>query len=164
MAQEQLARFCIDNGADAVVGHGPHLLRPMEIYKGKPIFYSLGDFIMQNENSAFTPEDMFVKYGLTSDASMYELYRTRSADFTRGLMVQPVMFESVIPRWEVDESGKMTKLELLAIELGFEKPRSRSGLPAPAKDDSILRRFAEMSAPYGVKMEIHGNKATVILD
>ena len=35
---------------------------------------------------------------------------------------------------------------------------------APAKDDSILRRFAEMSAPYGVKMEIHGNKATVILD
>jgi hypothetical protein len=119
---------------------------------------------MQNENSAFTPEDMFTKYGLTSDASMYELYRTRSADFTRGLMVQPVMFESVIPRWEVDESGKMTKLELLAIELGFEKPRSRSGLPAPAKDDSILRRFAEMSAPYGVKMEIHGNKATVILD
>ena len=164
MAQEQLARFCIDNGADAVVGHGPHLLRPMEINKGKPIFYSLGDFIMQNENSAFTPEDMFTKYGLTSDASMYELYRTRSADFTRGLMVQPVMFESVIPRWEVDESGKLTKLELLAIELGFEKPRSRSGLPAPAKDDSILRRFAEMSAPYGVKMEIHGNKATVILD
>lgn len=164
MAQEELARFCIDKGADAVVGHGPHLLRPMEIYKGKPIFYSLGDFILQNENSAFAPEDMFATYGLTSDATMHELYRTRSAEFTRGLMTQPVMFESVIPRWEVDGEGKLTKLELLAIELGFELPRSRSGLPAPAKDDSILRRFAELSAPYGVKMDIHGNTATVILD
>ena len=38
---------CIDAGADAIIGTGPHLLRPVEIYKGKPIFYCLGDFINQ---------------------------------------------------------------------------------------------------------------------
>ena len=34
----------IDAGADAVVGHGPHVLRGVEFYKGRPIFYSLGNF------------------------------------------------------------------------------------------------------------------------
>ncbi len=39
------ARAVIDSGADLVVGHGPHVLRSVECYKGKPIFYSLGNFI-----------------------------------------------------------------------------------------------------------------------
>ena len=39
----------IDAGADLFVGHGPHVLRGIEIYKGAPILYSLGDFIFQNE-------------------------------------------------------------------------------------------------------------------
>jgi hypothetical protein len=34
----------LDAGADAVVGHGPHVLRGVEFYQGKPIFYSLGNF------------------------------------------------------------------------------------------------------------------------
>ena len=39
------ARTAIDSGADLVVGHGPHVLRSLECFKGKPIFYSLGNFI-----------------------------------------------------------------------------------------------------------------------
>jgi hypothetical protein len=38
------ARTVLDAGADAVVGHGPHVLRGVEFYQGKPIFYSLGNF------------------------------------------------------------------------------------------------------------------------
>lgn len=38
------ARAVIDAGADAVVGHGPHVLRGIEFYRGKPIAYSLGNF------------------------------------------------------------------------------------------------------------------------
>jgi hypothetical protein len=34
----------LDAGADAVVGHGPHVLRGVEFYRGKPIVYSLGNF------------------------------------------------------------------------------------------------------------------------
>jgi hypothetical protein len=40
----KFARAVIDAGADAVVGHGPHVLRGVEFYKGRPIFYSLGNF------------------------------------------------------------------------------------------------------------------------
>jgi len=43
--QQQLARFTIDQGADVVVGHHPHVLQGAEIYKGRPIAYSLGNFI-----------------------------------------------------------------------------------------------------------------------
>ena len=35
----------IDSGADAVVGGHPHVTQNIEIYKGKPIFYSLGNFV-----------------------------------------------------------------------------------------------------------------------
>lgn len=41
----KFARLAIDAGASAVFGHGPHVVRPYEIYREKPIFYSLGNFV-----------------------------------------------------------------------------------------------------------------------
>lgn len=43
--QKELGRYAIDWGADMVVGHHPHVVQPLEIYKGKPIAYSLGNFV-----------------------------------------------------------------------------------------------------------------------
>ena len=43
--QVSMAHLYIDAGADAVVGNHPHVLQPAEIYKGKPIFYSLGNLV-----------------------------------------------------------------------------------------------------------------------
>ena len=40
----EIAHAAIDAGADVVVGHGPHFVLPVEIYKGKPIFYGMGNF------------------------------------------------------------------------------------------------------------------------
>ncbi len=160
---KEFARFAIDKGADAVIGHGPHLLRPVEVYRGKPIFYSLGDFIIQNENIPFAPEDAYESVGLNSDATMHDFFKARSNGFARGLQTQRVMFESVIPKWEIID-GKMTSLKLVPIELDFGLPRSRSGLPKVTKNEDILRRLAKMSEPFGTKMEICDGVATVILD
>ncbi len=41
----RLARAAVDAGADLVLGHGPHVLRAMEVYRGRLIAYSLGNFI-----------------------------------------------------------------------------------------------------------------------
>lgn len=41
----KFSRLVIDAGACAVFGHGPHVVRPFELYKGKPIFFSLGNFV-----------------------------------------------------------------------------------------------------------------------
>ncbi|SDG71541.1 CapA family protein [Propionivibrio dicarboxylicus] len=43
--QRALARLMIDAGADAVVGGHPHVVQDTEIYRGKPVFYSLGNFV-----------------------------------------------------------------------------------------------------------------------
>ena len=43
-AHRQLAFELIDLGVDAIIGHHPHIVQGYEIYKNKPIFYSLGNF------------------------------------------------------------------------------------------------------------------------
>ena len=52
--QKILARKTIDAGADAIIGHHPHVLQGIELYKGKPIAYSLGNFIFGgNERNTY---------------------------------------------------------------------------------------------------------------
>jgi poly-gamma-glutamate synthesis protein (capsule biosynthesis protein) len=40
----EIAHAAIEAGADIVIGHGPHYSLPVEVYRGKPIFYGLGSF------------------------------------------------------------------------------------------------------------------------
>lgn len=58
--QQEFAHWLIDKGADAVIGHHPHVVEEMEMYKGKPIFYSLGNFIFDQYFSAATQEGLSV--------------------------------------------------------------------------------------------------------
>ena len=157
----EFAHRCIDMGAHAVLGHGPHLLRPLEIYKNRPIFYSLGDFMLHNESVTFAPEDMYEKYGLTSDDPLCEIYRKRSRNYTVGLLTDCRMMEAVIPYFEM-EDGELTHLELLPIELGFGEPRYRLGNPRFCPDRGILERYAEMSAPYGTRITVNENGIGIV--
>ena len=50
--QIDLARFTVDQGADLVVGHHPHVLQGAEVYKGRPIVYSLGNFIFGGNSTS----------------------------------------------------------------------------------------------------------------
>lgn len=147
------AHQVIDGGADAVIGSGPHLLRPIEIYHDRPIFYSLGDFIMQLENVQKAPADFFAKAGLPGNASLKELFEARSAGGKKGLFYDPVMFEAVVPYWET-EDGRLTKLVLLPVEEHFGEGHSSAGWPSPNREKGILERLAKMSEPYGTRIEI----------
>jgi len=49
--QIQQAHQLVDAGADAILGHHPHVVQPIEVYKSKIIFYSLGNFIFDNHHS-----------------------------------------------------------------------------------------------------------------
>src|SRR5262249_2359606 len=57
-----LARAAIDNGADAFIGHGPHQIRGIEIYKGRPIFYSLGNFFFQVSSLEPVAMDLYEQF------------------------------------------------------------------------------------------------------
>ncbi len=54
--QRSLAHAAIDAGADLVVGNHPHWAGAVEIYKGKPTFYALGDFVFNIDRSEQTEE------------------------------------------------------------------------------------------------------------
>lgn len=154
---KEFAHKCIDAGAHAIIGHGCHQLRPIEVYKERPIFYSLGDFILELYSVEFAPEEFYAKYGLTSKATMHELLKTRSKDFTIGLMAEKVMNQTVIPYWEM-ENGKLTKLELYPVELIMNGNRSEEGLPILSKNPEIFERLSKLSEPFGVKMQKKKNK------
>ena len=147
----KLFRNIIDWGADAVVAHGPHLLRAIEVYNDKPIFYSLGDFLIQLYDVAFAPEDFYVKYGMNSDDSVIELLKKRSRDFTTGLMAQKEMREAVIPLWET-EGKKLKSLKLMPVYASCGEGKYIEGLPQPAKDTAFMEKLAELSRPYGVEI------------
>ena len=58
--QKDLAHLCIDSGADMVLGHHPHILQGLEIYKGKLIAYSLGNFAFGSRSRKCT-ESVIIK-------------------------------------------------------------------------------------------------------
>ncbi|HEU0081018.1 MAG TPA: CapA family protein [Candidatus Paceibacterota bacterium] len=59
--QQERAHAFIDAGADAVIGAHPHVIEPIEIYRGKPIFYSLGNFIFDQDFSLATRQGLTLR-------------------------------------------------------------------------------------------------------
>lgn len=148
---KEFARRCIDKCAHAIVGHGPHLLRPIEVYKGCPIFYSLGDFILLLYSIEFAPEDFFEKHELSSSSTVHELLKKRSQNFTVGLMEDPRMFRAVIPYWET-EGTKLTKLTLMSVEMSMKGNKSENGLPRRSYNEEIAQYLKNMCADYGTEI------------
>lgn len=68
--QRAMARIMIDNGADAVVGGHPHVTQDIEVYKGKPIFYSLGNFVFDGFSDDDTRTGWLLRITLAGDGSL----------------------------------------------------------------------------------------------
>lgn len=139
---EEFCRACIDAGADVIFGGGVHQLRPIELYKNKPIFHSLGNFFFQTDAVVhISPEK--------EEENGYKLKRSGSK-----LSDQPQNYRSCIPLVEF-EDGALTAITLKPIELGFENDRAHRGLPAPADTQTAMEIFRELStisAPYGTEL------------
>lgn len=150
---EEFCRKCIDAGANAVVGHGPHLIRPIEIYKGRPIFYCLGNFVFQDEVAVDSPEDQYTELGLTSDDMLTEIYVKRTKDHTAGLCTDRRVYEAYLPYVEL-ENDRVVKIDLMPLSLGFGMERWRTGYPEPGFDCTVMERLQAMSRPYGTEIEI----------
>ena len=145
------ARAMIDAGADVFVGHGPHVLRGIEIYKGKPIFYSLGDFVFQNETLLRLPQENYEPYGLGPDNHVADFNARRYDNDTRGFPSQAEIWESVVamPRFR---GKQLVGIELHPISLQFGAPPSVRGRPLLA-DETLRRKIIDdvirLSRPFG---------------
>lgn len=157
----EFAHMCIDAGASAILGHGPHIIRPIEIYKGCPIFYCMGNFVFHDELTECVAEDQYEKYGLTSDTSMRDMYDIRTKGHTRGLLCDKRVMEAFIPYIEI-ENDKVIRIELMPIEMGMDLEFWQKGLPRPGFGKGILERLAYMSKPYGTNITIREDGIGVI--
>ena len=154
------AHDAIDAGASAVIGHGPHELRGIEIYKGKPVFYSLGNFIFQSDTVDLQPSDAFENASMSSGAYVGEYMDKRSRNDTSGFPVQPNIWRSVIASFQA-EDGDIREVRLHPITLDGELPRSRRGWPRLVRDDSILEHLAALSAPFGTEIAIEDGTGVI---
>jgi hypothetical protein len=152
----QLAHSAIDAGADVVVGHGPHQLGGIEIYHGRPIFYSLGDFIFQLDLlEAIYPEAWA---GLKLDPK-----RVTSVEFMRELerrhFADDKFWQSAIAV-SLYKHGKLAEIRIYPLVLGMLESASRRGVPRLASPDvgrNIIGRISESSKPYNTTIAFeHG--------
>lgn len=92
-SQKEFAQAAIDAGADLVIGHHPHVVQTMEKYKGKYIFYSIGNFIFDQPWSEPTKEAIMLKITLNKNS-------------LKNIIVYPVyMAKYAQPQIELSERG-----------------------------------------------------------
>ena len=118
--QTEFAHAAIDAGADMVIGHHPHVLEPLEIYKGKYIFYSLGNFVFDQP----WPD--------TKESALIHMSITLSAVHTAGQK-----------KWSIDTYKPV--ITPLVIQ-NFQPQKTES----VDKATSILRRFSTQEGFFSI--------------
>jgi hypothetical protein len=156
----------IDDGADIVVCHGPHVVRGLELYHGKPIFYSLGNFIAQSELVYKLPADAYSGFRVDPSETPGAVFRSRSQNDKKGFPADPRYWESVVPICRFRGGNELEEIELVPISLGHGEPVYQRGRPRLAQNrqaTEILERFRTLSSPFGTSVEIDEAKATIDL-
>lgn len=95
--QINISHELIDAGADAVLGSHPHVTQGIEMYNGKPIFYSLGNFIFDQSNAA-THRAYFVQIDLINNTGECTVY--------------PVNIVGYLPQFMTSDEGRELLEEL----------------------------------------------------
>ena len=150
---EIFAHRCIDAGADAVIGHGPHELQGIELYNGGLILYSIGNFIFQTETVEFQPWDAYANRNMSLDTKVGAYMNDRSKNGTVGYCVQWPIWNAVMAAWTM-EDGKLTQVQLYPVELGMDLPRGQKGVPVMNKSRETLEYLQELCKPYGTQIRI----------
>lgn len=147
----QFAHDAVDAGARLIVGHGPHQLRGMEIYKGVPIFYSLGNFLYRTDGLDFRAADPYDAGG-----NLYTAALGGSADVVSpsGQLDRDWWWESALVV-ATSEHGAITALKVYPLTLDPRSSSATKGLPQVAGGqaaDTILRQFSAVSKLLGTDL------------
>ncbi|TSC60566.1 MAG: hypothetical protein LiPW15_444 [Parcubacteria group bacterium LiPW_15] len=114
--QKQLGRELVDAGATAVIGSHPHVVQEFEIYKNRPIFYSLGNFIFDQYFSEETQEGLMVSMKIFETKIVYEFLPIVS------VKSQPANIESAFEAEWFGGFIRRSGIVPASYEGGFELP------------------------------------------
>jgi len=147
-----LAHKAIDNGADVFIGEGVHTLRGVEIYKDKPIFFGVSNFLFQLNQTSIVANP---GAGTLTDTEANWRPERHTLDNLEVLMVTAHY-----------EGGKLTEARLYPVDLGQEatRPISRVGVPmtpSPEIAQRILAKVQRISKPFGTNISIENNVGVI---
>ena len=117
--QKQIAHFAIDNGADMIIGHHPHVIQGIEQYKNKIICYSIGNFCFGG-NTNPSDKDSFI---------VQAIFKTENSKLiSYGIRIIPCSISSVsytndycpTPMTGVKKENFLAKLNKLSPKAGFK--------------------------------------------
>lgn len=155
----EFAGDAIRHGADIVFVHGPHEVRAVEMRQGKPIFYSMGDFVFEVQNIAKFPVEAYERAGLGDDASPGDVSAYALAHGSK-LQRNEKVFEGFAASISFD--GKwISRIRLLPVDLQFNGSGDRRGRPqlaAPSMGKRIIESVAALSERY--KTVVHYDPKT----
>src|SRR3984957_290848 len=138
----------IDAGADIVVMHGAPLLHGVEIYRGRPIFYDLGNFIYN-----LPPTLTYIDEPMNWESVLaYVQFQGKNL---RSISFRPIALNNV-GEGQPDIHNEYINNQFLDTR----------GLPSPvtgARAGFILQRLADASKPFGTTVEIKGDTAAIRL-
>lgn len=138
----------IDAGADIVVMHGAPLLHGVEIYRGKPIFYDLGNFIYN-----LPPWLSYIHEPLNWESAV--AYVRFEGGTLRSISFRPIVM-NYIGEGQPDMHDQYVNNQFIQTR----------GLPSPAtgaRTGYILERLADLSKPFGTRFDIKGETAEIRL-
>jgi poly-gamma-glutamate synthesis protein (capsule biosynthesis protein) len=128
------------------VGTGSHELWGIEVYKGKPIFYSLGNFFFQLPLRIVAPE-AYEGVGLPLDSKDPTVYEAVFDKYFTGVPI----WESAVPVVTFNGENKLTEIKLYPISLGEKSPIFHRGTPRLADQKhgkTIIERLSKLSKVY----------------
>ncbi|PWT99034.1 MAG: hypothetical protein C5B51_28020 [Terriglobia bacterium] len=138
----------VDAGADIIVMHGAPLLHGVEIYRGKPIFYDLGNFIYN-----LPPTLTYIHEPMNWESAVaYVELQGKNLD---SISFRPIVM-NYVGEGQPDIHNAYASNQFLHTR----------GLPSPAtgaRAGYILQRLAELSKPFGTKLEIKGEVGEIKL-
>jgi poly-gamma-glutamate synthesis protein (capsule biosynthesis protein) len=144
--ERELARVVIDAGADLFIAHGPHRLRGIEIYKDKPIFYSLANFAVMLPPSELNPVPMEIEPG--------------------SVFTTPSFLESMVATNHY-RNGKLAEIRLHPFRMSQTNEPNTHAIPqdvAVEAANSILERVKSMSEEFGTELTITNGTGVIALD
>jgi len=163
----EAARRWVDAGADIIAVHGPHRLRPIEIYKGKPIFYSLGNFMFMIETLRVVTPEVYERYNLpvvSTPAELHDFWTTTAEGTPKGFHADEGFWQSVIAVCHFD-GHELQEVQLHPIVLGLGRRRTERGVPFAVPEEEgarVLRKLAEISGAYGTTVRIEAADKYVV--
>jgi poly-gamma-glutamate capsule biosynthesis protein CapA/YwtB (metallophosphatase superfamily) len=153
--QIKFAHEVIDNGADFFFAHGVHTLKGVEIYRGKPIFYGLSNFVFQHQLFRSWRDDEAGR--ALSELTGAVVGDGESNEARWAWLNHPENCEALLVQCDY-ESGKLSKVLLHPADLG-RTPRAGADKgtpkkPSPDVSRDILERVAEYSKPFFTEIRI----------